>query len=93
MPLLFRRPRYSGEARSMVGRKKGVTPRLPLYQEMLFLPAGLAALTELPPFLFPLPNPPTKLLLILSFTNVPVLSDVSVYTSHLSFGMPTDAGT
>ena len=43
--------------------------------------------------LFPLPHPPTKSLLILSFTNVPVLSDISVYTSHLSFGMPTDAGT
>ena len=40
LPLLFRRHRYSGEAMSMVGRKKDITPRLTLYQEMLFLPAA-----------------------------------------------------
>lgn len=71
------------------------THRLTLFQETLLLPAarpcrsvwstGLNFLV--PRFLSP------RLLLSLAFTNAPVLSEISVYTSHLPFRMPTDAST
>ena len=59
LPLLFRRHRYSGEAMSMVGRKKDITPRLTLYQEMLFLPAARPCCSDWTfSFLVSTPPPP-----------------------------------